>query len=217
MSVTEIGPHRLRHGNLLDGAEAFLELMHNDSADITYCDPPWGYGNLRYWQTINRNMTGEEARITPNLESFLHAMFALITAYAKGPILIEYGVRWREELTGVAREHDLVHHGFGVPVYGRPPRPLHLHLFTPRRLNWYGDVSERWWAVDVNGTTGLATVLAAATPFAVPGGIVFDPCCGLGYSARMAVKYGMRFRGNELNAERLGRTGGFLMRDALKR
>jgi predicted methyltransferase len=44
-------------------------------------------------------------------------------------------------------------------------------------------------------------------------GIVLDPMCGMGYTAQAAIKYGLAFRGNELNSVRLQKTIDRLHRD----
>ena len=48
--------------------------------------------------------------------------------------------------------------------------------------------------------------ILAVAPFAVPGGIILDPMCGMGYTAEAAKSNRMRFRGNELNQHRLDKT-----------
>ena len=48
---------------------------------------------------------------------------------------------------------------------------------------------------------GVAVVRAVRVVL-VPGGVVLDPCCGKGFTARAAVAAGMRFRGVELNPAR---------------
>jgi hypothetical protein len=58
--------------------------------------------------------------------------------------------------------------------------------------------------------TGAAVSRYCVKLAGVRDGIVFDPCCGMGYTARAAVAAGMRFRGNELNAKRLQKTIQFL-------
>jgi predicted methyltransferase len=35
---------------------------------------------------------------------------------------------------------------------------------------------------------------------------ILDPCCGMGYTAQIAIDNGMYFYGNELNAKRLQKT-----------
>ena len=48
--IYHIKHHRVQHGNIYDD---FMPLMQQEKADIFYSDPPWGIGNLKYWQTLN--------------------------------------------------------------------------------------------------------------------------------------------------------------------
>lgn len=59
---------------------------------------------------------------------------------------------------------------------------------------------------DVAGSIGYETVIKTMKKFQKAGGIVLDPCCGKGYSAKAALELGMKFRGNELNSKRLAET-----------
>lgn len=206
--IQQIGPHRVRHGNVMDSA-GIEALMAGELADIIYSDPPWGLGNLRYWQTMNKKMTGQDLGQAGSLEAFLDQILSLSARYAKNILLIEYGVRWEEELKGMASAHGLTHVGRCTPIYSSANLPLHLHVFAKQPV-----ALPEGYLQGLNGTKGFETVMRATAPFAVPGGVVLDMCCGMGYSAQMAIRHGMRFRGNELNAARLAKTVKRLTKDA---
>lgn len=55
---------------------------------------------------------------------------------------------------------------------------------------------------------------AAKEALGITSGIVLDPCCGKGYTARAAVAHGLTFRGNELNPERAAVTVAWLEKHA---
>jgi len=207
LSILDLNGHRVRHGDVMD-ADGISTLMGSDRAAIMYSDPPWGEGNIRYWATMNRKMTGEE--IEPaGLDAFLGQIFKIASAYVDDFLLIEYGVRWKDliQKRGVAAGFspwgiaDVFYRG------GSKLLPLHLHVFTR-----YGAQVPSGYLAAVNGTHGFATVRAAIAPLAsryasvAPPRIVLDPCCGMGYTARAAVECGLRFRGNELNKARLAKT-----------
>lgn len=196
--IQVIGPHRVRCGDVMDSA-GLAELMDGVPADIIYSDPPWGRGNLKFWRTMNLKMTGQDVP-QPELETFLQQIFSLAARYGR-IFLVEYGVRWEEAIKARGLAHGFSWLGRATPVYGHPARPLHLHLFAKGPVTLPPDYFQL-----LDGTTGLKTVLLATAPFAKPDGIVLDMCCGLGYSAQMALHYQMRFRGNELNAKRLEST-----------
>lgn len=197
--ITQIGSHRVQHGNLMNGIG---ELMCGEKAAIFYSDPPWGQGNLNYWQTINWKMTGAP-KIEIDLKAFLCKIFELAVEYSEGMIFIEYGVRWKDEVINTGREYGLRHLSVIQIKYraGSSVYPMHIHIFnkvvpclSPLYLN------------EIEGTMGMETLRKAVGPFAEPGKIILDPACGLGNTARIAMETGMHFRGNEINEARLLRT-----------
>ena len=72
--ITEIKNHRVRHGNIMDGID---DLMVGNQADFIYSDPPWGQGNLRYWQTMNKKMNNASP-VEIDYEKFLPHFFLLL-------------------------------------------------------------------------------------------------------------------------------------------
>lgn len=204
--VEKIGLHRIRHGDLVDGISG---LMAGDAASFVYSDPPWGAGNLAYWQTMNQKMTGQDPRPT-DLGAFLPAFFGAVRDHTTEDALVfvEYGQRWRGQIRDFVKTFGFEVRGLASPVYGRKPRPLDLWaLARPGRRLW-SEAGREAWQASVNGTTGYGTLLAATESVAeeMRGAILLDPCCGLGYSARLAVQRGAIFYGNELNAARLDKT-----------
>jgi len=198
--ITEIGDHRVRHGNVMDGIDS---LMNGDVADFVYSDPPWGQGNLTYWQTMNQKMTGAEP-VAISYEDFLHNIFAIMERYAKDTILIEYGVRWRQDIQDLALEYGFKSGGVAPSIYGSKSKnyPLDIHIFSKS-----GDaVVKAPYAVRVEEAMGISVVHAAFDSYAPETGIVLDPMCGIGFTAQAAIDRGLVFRGNELNEKRLEKT-----------
>lgn len=195
-----IGDHRLKHGDLIDGIDDLMD----QPADIFYCDPPWGQGALKYFQTIN-----SKQNMVPNkmidLYSFMKAMFNIAVKHTTGLIFVEYGMRWESELIRMGVESGLQHIITISVKYGSKHLPLHLHIFSKSHV-----VLSSEYVSSVIGTEGLDTVRAAMTPYRKKSGIILDPACGLGNTARIAVELGMKFRGNEINLSRLERTASFL-------
>lgn len=197
--ITVIGSHKVKHGDLMQGIE---DLMQNDLAELVYSDPPWGAGNLNYWQTINKRMTGAEPKET-NLDLFLNKVFETASKYSKNIVLIEYGIKWREMIKERGAKYGLIHKGIADLKYYSGSRllPLDLHVFAKTDINL-----PKGYLENLKDTYGLTTLRNAIEPFKVPGGIILDPCCGMGYTAQIALETGMSFRGNELNAKRLSKT-----------
>lgn len=205
--ILSIGKHRVRHGDVMDGID---QLMNGEKADIFYSDPPWGQGNMKYWHTMNRKMNGVESELKGDLSDFLEQIFSIANKYAKGPIFIEYGCQWEENIRVMGNKYGFSHLGIADLRYksGSKLLPLHLHVFSKGPLQL-----PQGYLKSLSGTFGFETLKRAVTPFAVKDGIVLDPCCGMGYSARAAIENGMSFRGNELNRKRLQKTIEKLQKD----
>lgn len=183
----------------IDGMSA---LFQNMRADYFYSDPPWGEGNLKYWQTMNHKMTG--AQVMPvNLEAFLSQIFKLAKQHCKGLVWIEYGVRWDTKIREYGEKSNLELLGVANIRYSSQNLPLHLYIFRAPGCNVE---LPKGYLESLEGLKGYPTLQAAIKPFAKPGQTIIDPCCGMGYTAKLAVETGMTFYGNELNAARLEKT-----------
>ncbi len=194
--LVDIGPHRVKHGRIEDGA---TELMGHELADLIYVDPPWG--NLNFWETLNVKQNAGAVKKPTSLDQFMEVLFALITRYTKNVAIVEYGKRWHDSIKAHADYAGLHDNSTAQAVYSSKRSPLDVHIFSKEPLTLPAGYLD-----SVTDTHGMQTVLTAAKPFAVTGGLVFDPCCGAGNSARMALAYGMRFRGVDLNLARLQKT-----------
>ena len=202
--VLEIGPHKVKLGNVLDGIE---ELMNSDEAAIIYSDPPWGSGNLTYWETMRLKMDGLPAskrRQTIPIDQFLEQIITIAELYVHGYLVIEYGEKWADLVINKATKHGFRHETTIGTLYqsGAKLLPMHLHIFS----NAPNSVDIGALEKLVTGTHGYETVKSTMRHLAKPGKILLDPCCGMGYSAQAAIDYGMIFRGNEMIKKRLQKT-----------
>lgn len=200
--ITNIKNHRVQNQNVMLGID---NLMQGKKANIFYSDPPWGQGNISYWQTINKRHNNIEPENIDYI-SFLNQIFNLASKHTSGIVLIEYGIKWEKDLISIGLNHNLDHLGVAQITYksGSKILPHHLHFFKTKDYNWNGDINTI--INKITGRTGLKCVLDAVEPFIVLDGIVLDPCCGLGMTAQMAKSVGMNFYGNELNLTRLKTT-----------
>jgi len=197
--ITKIKDHAVKHGCVMQGID---DLMQGEKADIFYSDPPWGQGNLKYWQTMNNKMTGA-SKSDIELTEFIAQIFNIANEYSKEWIFIEYGVKWKDQIQSYGKKMgfnsiDIIELQYRS---GNRLLPLHLHIFSKKN-----SVLPVGYAEKVSGTHGFNSLKQALLPLAKEGGLVLDPCCGMGYTARLALLSGMRFRGNELNAKRLQKT-----------
>lgn len=203
--MPDYGAHRVTLGDVTHGIDA---LMRADVADVMYCDPPTGDGAIKLWARLNTKNTGQVTTPAP-LPVFLDVIFGIASTYVSRYLLIEFGPRWRAEITHRGSAAGFTPRSI-IPIRYRGNGrilPFDLHVFTkgaqPLPLGY---------AEGVAGTMGYATLQNAIRPLAgllrAAGGIpiILDPCCGLGFTAQAAIDFGMAFRGNELNSTRLAKT-----------
>ncbi len=198
--ISDIGKHRVRHGNVMESLD---ELMGNVKADIIYTDPPWGKGNLAYWQTMNTKMNGVE-KIDIDYDDFLNRIFDVAAKYLNddGILFVEYGQRWKDLVVEKAENVGFTCQLVIEMLYGNsPPRPLDLIIFSRKSLS----ISDEYQDA-VYHTTGYKSLQAAITPFIDNQSVILDPCCGMGYTAQFAIDNGLTFYGNEINKKRLDKT-----------
>jgi hypothetical protein len=205
--IQQFGVHRVRHGNVMDQA-GIRELMGSDKAHIMYSDPPWGDGNIKFWATYNKKVTGQVVQPTP-LNEFLNRIFSIAGTYCAGHLLIEYGCRWAADIRARGLDRGFQYHGKMNLFYkgGGKTLPLDLHMFSRPGVPMPQAVEA------ARDSMGYKTLTLAVPPLTrywneqgVRQPVILDPCCGMGYTAQAAVDNRMAFRGNELNAARLAKT-----------
>ncbi len=202
MSVAyQIGPHRVAQACI---TTPMLEsMLSGRTVDVLYCDPPWGDAAAGYFRTLNRKMTGADSAPVP-AGVILDRIFELINRFVKGHVFIEYGRRWRSAME--ARFSSLHNAQVFESFYRAGNKILPCLTFYGCTLptgNFHPEVRE--------DLIGYGQVCRAVESVAVPGGLLLDPCCGMGFSARAAIDNGMVFYGSELNAKRLDKTIALLM------
>ena len=182
------------------------DLMSGELADIVYSDPPWGAGNIKYWQTLNKrqNKIGDDyKRVDTPLDDFLQQIFKIAAANSRQWFLCEYGVGWRDEIIEMGKKVGFQHLGIANLKYrsGSKLLPLDLHIFAKQRVALPDGYLE-----SLRDTHGYKTLQIAVPPLVKQGQVILDPCCGMGYTAQIAIDNGLQFRGNELNRSRLNKT-----------
>jgi len=157
---------------------------------------------------MNKKMTGDVNEPAP-LQTFLDSVFDIAATYVDRWLVIEYGIRWRNEIQTRGVNAGFIPRDVIEIQYrsGSKMLPLDLHVFSKVGLEL-----PEGYAEDVRGTSGYSCVKKAVGPLARACGaperpVTFlDPCCGMGYTAQAAIDFGCRFIGNELNSKRLGKT-----------
>lgn len=198
--ITMIGTHTVKNSNILDGID---DLMQGQQADLFMSDPPWGQGNLRYWETIRLKQDGLTERRENNQPDFLNTFFNTAFKYTKNVAIVAYGKKWQEEIKSHGLNVGFSHHFKIETQYksGSKMLPMDAHVFSKQELY----VPPEYLALCA-GTFGYDSVYKVGRKWTSEGGILLDPCCGMGYMAQLAIDTGMNFRGNEMNKNRLSKT-----------
>ena len=198
--LTLIKNHKVKNGNIMSGID---DLMLDKQADFIYSDPPWGQGNLRYWQTMNFKMN-EVPRQDVEYSNFIKYFFNLIYKYSKDKCVIEYGCQWNDDIVAMATEVGFKHNGSTVCYYnaGAMDRPCDLHFLSKTSNIVLTDEFKE----DCKRLQDLKLVEYIFDYLAIKEGLVLDPMCGMGFTAQATVNRNMTFYGNELNKKRLQKT-----------
>ncbi len=197
--IQEVGIHKVKCGDIMQGID---DLMVGEKADLIYSDPPWGQGNLRYWQTINKRHTGQEPKDI-KYEKFLPFFFKLVSKFSRDIVVIEYGVRWRDDVIKLANQNGFKSGGVCTSLYSSKLLPLDVHLFSKSGKAKMTDVFKKG-CFENKGFNLVDFIFSQILP--QNSKIVLDPMCGMGYTAIASKKYNLAFRGNELNQKRLDKT-----------
>jgi hypothetical protein len=200
--VTKIKNHTVRHGDVQD-REQIAEYIGERKADLFYSDPPWGEGNIKYWQTMNRKMNGDAAKdpSSTSLDNFLDCVLTYAKKYTKGFVVIEYGKRWTAQLIELAKAKGLIYCNEVEALYSGQNLPVDIIFFH----------TEEYKEIDLSTIyhmKGYACVKAIFALLKKYGDmkVGMDLCCGMGYTAQACLDNGLDFIGNELNEKRLEKT-----------
>jgi hypothetical protein len=97
-NVINIKTHSFTNLNIIDPRiDLNLKEKYPNGIDLCYTDPPWGNGNLSYWKTINKKMTGSDSDLISQ-EELEDRIVQLICGNVKKYAFIIYGVREAESL-----------------------------------------------------------------------------------------------------------------------
>jgi hypothetical protein len=163
------------------------DLFKGEKADCLYSDPPWGLGNLKYWRTMN-----EQKGHTVDWFRFLERIKFLYERHVKGPLFIETGLRFEDDLVKVFGE---ILAKYEI-VYGSGGKKF------PNILLCWGAIPEKSPA----GMTGFDVPYTVLSSLPNIPKSIFDCCIGLGTTAKVCKKLGVICYANELSRKRAERT-----------
>lgn len=202
--IYQIGKHRVRHGDVYD-QKGIRDLIGGNRVHIFYSDPPWGAGNLKYWDTMNQKQNAEPPRDPPggfDVDLFLDKVLYNARTHTRGFVVIEYGKRWIDKVIQAAQIRGLYFCGQIETLYKSSSKylPLEILVFHTDQVAEI-DLSR---AIHTAGYNTVHTIFSCLAP--PRGKTGADLCCGGGFTAQACIDHGMRFLGNELNWKRLQST-----------
>lgn len=197
--VFTAGPHKFLCGDIeKDNCSEILGAPHK--IYMMYSDPPWNPGNARMWRTLSK-LDGDSGRKV-EWASFVNQFFDEIIPLHPDHIFIEMGVKQTPEYINTAFVRGLPQlQGIWSVFYN------YTH---PNRLLYFSAVGK--FTGNPEGMKNEPMTRHVFEHIAKPNEIVFDPCIGLGMTARMAHRFDMVCYGVELNPNRLKRTLDWLMK-----
>jgi DNA modification methylase len=195
--VKLIKNHKLLHGDITKGS--IDNLMNGEKFDILYADPPWGIGPLKMFNTLNAKMNGVEKEEV-SWEVFIDAFCDMINKFSKDSsvVIIEMGLKHSDHVKNFieSKTKFRVRQIFNARYKSNKLLPLHILYFSLDNPLHFNEST-------ITDTYGEDCTDKIIQQCAFKDAIILDPCCGFGRTLRMAHKYDMLFRGNEINQKRL--------------
>jgi hypothetical protein len=176
-----------------------------ERAATLYADPPWGDSHMKFFATQRKKQTMiDEPPLT--FESLLDDIGKLIDAHVHGMVYIEMGQRWTEQT-----EQALVNAGVNIIAthtifYKGRNGLLPANLIEGQTLGAASVTPVNFDLSEMQGAK-LPTAILKSRPV---NSIVFDPCCGMGFTAQAARANSLCFYGNEFNYARANKTAAIL-------
>jgi len=203
--IREFGDSKVRLGDIHDKSEIY-SLLNGIKAKIFYSDPPWGDGNIKYWDTMNKKMNGIFTS-TGNfdIDVFLDHVLDYAVNFTDGWVVIEYGNRWVDKVKEKAKNAGLHYCDSVETLYGSKKKPYTMQVMffrTDKPLKI--DLSTIHHTI--NNQTVQAVFDLLFSGHLMEGEYAIDTSCGLGLTAKAALSHNMNFIGNELNATRIQKT-----------
>lgn len=174
------------------------DILQGKKVNVLYTDPPWGDGLVKMFTTMAEKASGTHLRALSYQECLLEIK-KIIDNHVEGFVFVETGVKWIPETLDILR--DSLHNIRSFDV-----KYLSGGIWRPSKIIVGSTSSEYKFIEDLTDRTDLDLVNTAVSHCYFEGGILLDPFCGLGLSARAALLNNMKFIGNELNIKRLEKT-----------
>lgn len=191
--IWKAGPHKF---SCFDIEKVDVSDVMNIPSEVhmVYSDPPWNAGNARYWRTFSK-LDGEIGNKV-DWGMFIDAFCKQVSSVRAFNVFVEQSKKHID--VNIKR---MIANEF--PAYINK-WDVFYNTIHPNVLIYFSDFGH--FTGDPSGMKNTAMTRHVFENIAEAGKIVFDPCVGLGMTARMAHEFDMICYGNELNPTRLKKT-----------
>ena len=205
MKTIELGKHIVSNEDVQN--VDFNKVLKGSKAHILYTDPPWGDGHMKYWCTLNKRHTGQDIEAM-SYKTLIKIIRDIIKNHVDGYVFLETGNKWLDETLNDVK--DVI---YNEKVYNLRYKSGSKLLTNPVIVGTTDPNLVLPNLDELEGAIDEHSLRIAIPLLAKEGAIMLDPICGMGNSARSAIKNKMRFVGNEFNAKRLEKTINSLKKD----
>ena len=216
--LIKIKDHIVQCSDIMKNQDELIDAIKG-KVNIFYCDPPWGNGMIKYFNTLRKKQTNEFSINLPENKIFLERLATLAIRSNAQFVCIENGNKWSNETENVFIEKGFEHITTITGFYDKPLKPMKLHLFMAKHYfiktsgtkfflleKYFNEIVQNRAGFDLVEKVFHCCLGDVNFQKTLIGCGVFDPCCGFGMTAKVAIKNKMRFYGNEFNQKRLEKT-----------
>jgi hypothetical protein len=191
--VFSVGPHRF---SCADIEMILLRDLLNmpENIYLVYSDPPWNAGNARMWRTLSE-YDGSVGRKV-DWDYFSRQIYIQIKSVNPTHVFIEMGSKQTSEVL-----RNFVEYGF---LRCQNSWQVYYNSTHPNTVSYFSEYPG--FTGNPDGMKNEPMTRHIFENIAKKGEVVFDPCIGLGMTARMAHMFDMICYGNDINPHRLQRT-----------
>jgi len=192
--------HVFTHGNINDNQlDIAIAENYPNGIDFCYTDPPWGNGNLNYWDTMNKKMNQQTTDQIDQI-TLENRVVHLICKHVKNYAFIVYGVREAESLISILNKQPNVTDVQYIEKKYKSGDKWLKNCVIAVTLN---SAAKRDWFPILENKNGLEGLHAICQEFKNIYTSCLECFVGQGFYLKVFDKYGFNVIGNELNLSRL--------------
>ena len=193
---------KFTNGNINDPrVEQNIKKHYPNGLDFCYTDPPWGNGNLNYWQTMNNKNNDENMNDQITQEELENIVVNLITNNVNNYAFIVYGKREASSMMSKFKAKKNVKDIQYIKKKYRSGSNWLENCIIVVTLN---NAEVKDWSI-LNGLNGIKSLQKVCEVFKGQYKSCLELFIGIGYYLKVLHKNGFDVVGNELSKARLSK------------